>query len=225
MPEKIGRCQVPPSKCTCDRADGALGRLAAFDVAPWGKPVPLSMRTAGAPKLGGIGSAGGEPSAAFERQPHRRSDRVRTLRIDAPGSRHAEAYPAPTSQPRLRRCRSSRAQVLDGLRSGPTQQARPRVGLLDGSKPPDLSPIPSPVVTIALPAPITRRASGRRSQRAAISANTRRAYESAMRQLDAWLAGRELDDAALAGISSRGRANRISKPAKLVHVPHFGASQ
>ena len=115
--------------------------------------------------------------------------------------------------------------MLDGLRSGPTQQARPRVGLLDGSKPPDLSPIPSPVVTIALPAPITRRASGRRSQRAAISANTRRAYESAMRQLDAWLAGRELDDAALAGISSRGRANRISKPAKLVHVPHFGASQ
>ena len=49
------------------------------------------------------------------------------------------AYPAPTSQPRLRRCRSSRAQVLDGLRSGPTQQARPRVGLLDGSKPQDLS--------------------------------------------------------------------------------------
>ena len=34
--------------------------------------------------------------------------------------------------------------------------------------------------------------------RDSISANTRRAYESAMRQLDAWLAGRELDDAALA---------------------------
>ena len=40
-------------------------------------------------------------------------------------------------------------------------------GLLDGSKPPDLSPIPPPVVTVSLPAPITRRASGRRGRLAA----------------------------------------------------------
>ena len=43
-------------------------------------------------------------------------------------------------------------------------------GFLDGSKPPDLGPIPPPVVTVSLPAPITRRASGRRSQRAATTA-------------------------------------------------------
>ena len=35
-----GRFQVPPSPCTCDRAGGALGRLAAFAVAPWESPYP-----------------------------------------------------------------------------------------------------------------------------------------------------------------------------------------
>ena len=39
------------------------------------------MRTAGAPKLGGIGSAGGEPSAAFERQPHRAREKAQNRRI------------------------------------------------------------------------------------------------------------------------------------------------
>ena len=40
------------------------------------------MRIAGAPKLGGIGSAGGEPSAAFERQPHRAREKARNRRIE-----------------------------------------------------------------------------------------------------------------------------------------------
>ena len=40
------------------------------------------MRTARAPKLGGIGSAGGEPSAAFERQPHRAREKAQNRRIE-----------------------------------------------------------------------------------------------------------------------------------------------
>ena len=38
----------------------------------------------------------------------------------------------------------------------------------------------------------------RRLVEASVSPNTRRAYASALRRLDAWLDGRELDDAALA---------------------------
>ena len=38
----------------------------------------------------------------------------------------------------------------------------------------------------------------RRLVEASVSPNTRRAYAGALRRLDAWLAGRELDDAALA---------------------------
>ena len=37
---------------------------------------------AGAPKLGGIGSAGGEPSAAFERQPHRAREKAQNRRSE-----------------------------------------------------------------------------------------------------------------------------------------------
>ena len=41
-------------------------------------------------------------------------------------------------------------------------------------------------------------ATARRLVNASLSDNTRRAYAGALGQLDAWLAGRQLDDAALA---------------------------
>ena len=64
---------------------------------------------------------------------------------------------------------------------------------------------PNPTVTDSLaaivpaPAAIGRpTATARRLVNASVSANTRRAYASALGQLDAWLDGRPLDDAALA---------------------------
>ena len=49
------------------------------------------------------------------------------------------------------------------------------------------------------PAETARRLAG-----ASLSPNTRRAYAAALRRLDAWLAGRVLDDAALVGVSRHG---------------------
>ena len=43
----------------------------------------------------------------------------------------------------------------------------------------------------------------RRLVEASVSPNTRRAYAGALRRLDAWLDGRELDDAALGRLSRR----------------------
>ena len=52
-------------------------------------------------------------------------------------------------------------------------------------------------------------ATARRLVNASLSDNTRRAYAGALGQLDAWLDGRQLDDAALAAyliLRERGRA-------------------
>ena len=60
-------------------------------------------------------------------------------------------------------------------------------------------------------APAERPASpARRLAAASVSANTRRAYTGALRRLDAWLAGRRLEDETLAGylaeLHEQGRA-------------------
>ena len=62
----------------------------------------------------------------------------------------------------------------------------------------------------AAPAPAGPPPVARRLAAASVSPNTRRAYAGALRRLDAWLAGRRLDDATLAGylgeLHERGRA-------------------
>ena len=62
-----------------------------------------------------------------------------------------------------------------------------------------------PAAALEGPAP-----SARRLVEASVSANTRRAYAGALRRLDAWLAGRRLEDATLAGylaeLHEQGRA-------------------
>ena len=66
-------------------------------------------------------------------------------------------------------------------------------------------PAPTRLATPAGPAP-----AGRRLVEATVSPNTRRAYSGALRRLDAWLAGRRLEDATLAGylveLHEQGRA-------------------
>ena len=59
-------------------------------------------------------------------------------------------------------------------------------------------------------AALEREPTARRLAAASISPNTRRAYSGALRRLDAWLAGRRLDDQALAAYLaelSRDRGN------------------
>ena len=62
----------------------------------------------------------------------------------------------------------------------------------------------------AAPAPAGPPPGARRLAAASVSPNTRRAYAGALRRLDAWLAGRRLEDATLAGylgeLHERGRA-------------------
>ncbi len=48
----------------------------------------------------------------------------------------------------------------------------------------------------------------RRLVEASVSPNTRRAYAGALRRLDAWLDGRELDDVALRGVPRRTARRR-----------------
>ena len=107
------------------------------------------------------GGAGAERSR--RKIPRGRSDGWAPRR---PGSRpHPAIRPPENAQ--------NRRSEPEACLGATPRSARGQGGLLDGPKPPDLSPIPSPVVTIALPAPITRRASGRRSRLAAATAECR----------------------------------------------------
>ena len=69
---------------------------------------------------------------------------------------------------------------------------------------------PAPTQPVALAAGERPVPSGRRLAAASVSPNTRRAYSGALRRLDAWLAGRALEDATLAGylaeLHEQGRA-------------------
>ena len=68
-------------------------------------------------------------------------------------------------------------------------------------------PAPTPPAAAALEGPAP---AARRLVEASVSPNTRRAYSGALRRLDAWLAGRRLEDATLAGylaeLHEQGRA-------------------
>ena len=59
-------------------------------------------------------------------------------------------------------------------------------------------------------------ATARRLVDASVSANTRRAYAGAVGQLDAWLDGRRLDDAALAAYLREGQDPGLSAPNAMV---------
>ena len=52
----------------------------------------------------------------------------------------------------------------------------------------------------------------RRLVEASVSPNTRRAYAGALRRLDAWLDGRELDDAALAAYLAESSCTTPAEP-------------
>ena len=59
-------------------------------------------------------------------------------------------------------------------------------------------------------------ATARRLVDASLSTNTRRAYAGALGQLDAWLDGRKLDDAALAAYLREGQDPGPSAPNAMV---------
>ena len=87
-----------------------------------------------------------------------------------------------------------------GLRSRRHVDRTPAVVKMDS-----LAPTRPAAAALERPTP-----TGRRLAAASISPNTRRAYSSALRRLDAWLAGRRLDDQALAAylaeLHDQGRA-------------------